>query len=112
MNKVERLMYMVQEVNSWDGSLSNLEVWENDRDFFDTFYEDRPMEVARAVQFGDYNYMDEYVSIDGCGNLISYSDYEIEEEILEYEGEIIERYKELVEDGSIEDYNNYLEEEN
>ena len=112
MEKVYMLRDMVMEINSWDNSMEHLEFHYNDKDFFDTFYGDRPMEVARAVHFGDYNYMDEYVAIDGYGNLVSYSDYEVEEEVLAYEEEIIERYKELVEDGSIEDYNGYLEEEN
>lgn len=112
MKKVYMLRDMVMEVNSWDNSLEHLEFHYNDEDFFDTFYSDRPHEVARAIHFGAYNYMDEYVTLDVYGNLVSYSDYEVEEEVLAYESEIIERYKELVEDGSIEDYNNYLEEEN
>lgn len=106
MNETDKLMAMVQEVNSWDGTLEYLDMWENDRDFFDTFYSGEPMEVARAVQFGEYDYRDDYVTINAYGNLVSYSDYELEELLEDYKEEIIERYNELVEDGSIEDYLN------
>ena len=106
MNETEKLMAMVQEVNSWNGTLEHLDMWENDRDFFDTFYSEEPMEVARAVQFGEYDYIDEYVTINACGNLASYSVYELEELLEDYKEEIIESYNELVEDGSIEDYLN------
>ena len=112
MNKVEKLMIMVQEVNSWDGSLDNLEVWENGEDFFEMMYPDSAYEVARAIHFGDYNFMHEFVTIDVYGKLLSYSEWEYKEEILAYEEEIIERYKELVEEGSVEDYHDFLSEEN
>ena len=112
MNKVEKLMIMVQEVNSWDGSLGSIEVWENGDDFFEMMYPDNAYEVARAIHFGDYNFMHEFVTIDGYGNLLSYSEWEYEEEISAYEEEIIERYKELVEEGSVEDYHDFLNEEN
>ena len=112
MNKVEKLMIMVQEVNSWNGSLEHLEVWENGEDFFEMMYPDNGYEVARAVQFGDYNFMDEFVTIDAYGNLLSYSDWGYEEEVLAYEEEIIERYRELVEEGSVEDHHKFLSEEN
>lgn len=112
MNKFDKLMAMVQEVNSWDGTLEYLNMRENDRDFFDTFYSGEPMEVARAVQFGDYDYRDSYVAISPYGNLVSYSDYELEELYEDYKEEIIVRYKELVEEGSIEDYHDFLSEEN
>lgn len=106
MNETEKLMIMVQEVNSWDGTLEHLNVWENDREFFDLFYSGEPMEVARAVQYGEYNFMDKYVAINAYGNLVSYSDYELEELLEDYKEEIIESYNELVENGSIEDYFN------
>lgn len=105
MNETEKLMVMVQEVNSWNNELEFLSVWENDDDFFNTFFVE-PMEVARAIHFGDYNYNDEYVTFNAYGNLVSYTDYQVEELLKDYETEIIESYNELVEDGSIEDYLN------
>lgn len=106
MNETDKLISMVQEVNSWDGTLEHLNMWENGKEFFDLFYDGEPMEVARAIHFGEYNFMDEYITINGSGNLVSYSDYELEELLEDYKEEIVERYNELVEDGSIEDYLN------
>ena len=106
MNEAEKLMAMVQEVNSWDGGLEYLDVWENDSESFHTFFNNNPMEVARAIQYGDYNYHDDYVTFDGYGNLVSYTGYEVEELLTDHKEEIIESYNELVKDGSIEDYLN------
>lgn len=106
MNETDKLMAMVQEVNSWNGELEFLSIWENDNDFFDTFFSGSPMEVARSVQFGDYNYHDEYVTFNAYGNLVSYSDYQVQELLKDHKEEIVESYNELVEDGSIEDYLN------
>ena len=104
MNETEKLMAMVQEVNSWNGELESLNVWENDDDFFNTFFGGDPMEVARSISFGDYNYNDEYVAFNGYGNLVSYNEYQVEKLLKDFEEEIIESYNELVEDGSIDDY--------
>lgn len=109
MEKVEILKDMVTEINGWDGTFEDLDFYDNDEEFFNTFYYNRPMEVARAIQFGRYNINDDYVLINNLGNIESYSEYEIDELILEYEEEIIETYKELVEDNMIEDYSGYLE---
>ena len=106
MNETEKLMAMVQEVNGWNGELEYLDMWENDGKFFDTFFDSDPMGVARAIQYGDYNYHDDYVAFDGYGNLVSYSDYEVDELLTDHKEEIIESYSELVKDGSIEDYLN------
>lgn len=104
MNETEKLMAMVQEVNSWNGELEYLNVWENDDDFFNTFFGGDPMEVARAISFGDYSYNDEYVTFNDYRNLVSYTEYQAEELLKDFEEEIIESYNELVENGSIDDY--------
>lgn len=106
MNETEKLMAMVQEVNSWNSELEFLSVWDNDNEFFDIFFGREPMEVARAIQYGDYNFHDDYVMFNGYGNLVSYTGYEVEELLTDHKEEIIESYNELVEDGSIEDYLN------
>ena len=108
MNETEKLMFMAQEVNSWNGELEYLSVWENEDDFFNTFFSGDPMEVARAISFGDYNYNDEYVAFSGCGNLVSYNEYQVRKLLKDFEEEIIESYNELVEDDSIEDYLNWF----
>lgn len=51
------------------------EIESNDEDFFNTFFEGKPMEAVRASLYGDYRYNDEYVWFNSCGNLES-GDYE------------------------------------
>lgn len=43
----------------------------NDEDFFNTYFYNNPMEVARSTFYGDYRYCDDYVRFNGCGNLES-----------------------------------------
>lgn len=80
LNNIEVLVEVAREINSNDGSLDYLVAEYNDEDFFDTFFT-RPIEVARAISFGDYRYSDEFVRFNGYGNLESLSDYEYKEEL-------------------------------
>lgn len=94
----EQLTEMTQSVNSYNGRLDWLEYWANDEDFFNTFYYNNPMEVARAVCYGEYNFMDAYVRINVYGNLTSVSEWEQEREIQDNKDEIIDAYLDLYED--------------
>ena len=80
LNNEEILLDVVSELNSWNNCLENLDFWENDEEFFNTFF-DNPMEAIRATYYGDYNYNDEYVKFNGYGNIDSYTEYERIEEI-------------------------------
>jgi len=40
-------------------------------DFFDTFFNNKPMEAARAATFGSINWSDNYIRFNGYGNLES-----------------------------------------
>lgn len=53
-----------QEINACDN-----EIYSNDEDFFNTFFEGRPQEVARAISFGKYEYSADWVKFNGYGNL-------------------------------------------
>lgn len=56
--------------------------WEyNDEEFFNVYFNNNPMEVARAVFYGDYRYNDEYVRFDAYGNLESADEWQILDEI-------------------------------
>ena len=57
----EELKDMVYEVNCWNGYLDDLYYYENDEYFFEMMFENKVDEAVRAVCYGDYNYMDEYV---------------------------------------------------
>ena len=95
-NGVYRALEIVGAINRYDDSLDDLEYYENDEDFFNTFFYNNPMESVRASFYGDYRYMDEYVKINVYGNLVSYSLYEIRLELIESVGEIVDRLIDLM----------------
>ena len=101
MYTVEQLELMVREMNAWDGSFDNLAVYENDDEFFQIFFESKVMEAVRAVSYGDYNYMDEYVRFNGYGNIESLTEYQWHQELKDEAEDIVEQYLEMVEDGSV-----------
>lgn len=101
MYTVEQLELMVREMNAWDGSFDNLAVYENDDEFFQIYFESEVMEAVRAISFGDYNYMDDYVRFNGYGNIESLSEYEWHQELEDEADDIVEQYLEMVEDGSV-----------
>ena len=108
---VSQLKDMVEQVNGYDGSLENLEYYENDEYFFSNYFSGNVMEAVRAVSFGDYNYSDDFVKFDSYGNLETCTESEYEREIENYADEIVEEYMRLVEDGSINDSVGVIDEE-
>ena len=101
LNNIEELRDVVNELNRWNGCLDWLEFFENDEEFFESFYSGiNGLEIARAIYYGDYNYNDDYVRIDGYGNLVSYTEYEMIEEIKGSIDEIVENL--------IEEHDGYL----
>lgn len=57
------------------------EIFDFDDDFFNTFFESKPMEAARSAHFGEINWNDDYITFNGYGNLKSISKYAVEREI-------------------------------
>jgi len=49
------------------------EIYVNDEEFFETYFDGRAIEAVKAAHFGDYNFSHEYVQFNGYGNLDSYS---------------------------------------
>ena len=101
MYTVEQLELMVREMNAWDGTFENLAVYENDDEFFQIYFESKVMEAVRAVSYGDYNYMEEYVRFNGYGNIESLTEREWHQELEDEADDIVEQYLEMVEDGSV-----------
>ena len=85
----EELRSIVQEINSYNGSLDYLNFYENDEDFFNIFFADNPMEAVRASFYGNYKYCDRYVRFNGYGNLESFDEYEAMKEIKAYIDDIV-----------------------
>ena len=101
------LISVVQELNGWNGCLDWLEFWENDGYFFDCVFENK-LDVARAICYGDYNYNDDYVKINSLGNVVSYSEDGMIEEMKDDIEEIVENlieYKDniCISDGNLEE---------
>ena len=96
------LTSLVQECNSWDGSLEGFETYENDEEFFQMFFENKVMEAVRAVSFGNYNYSDSLVRFNGYGNLETLTDWELEQELKGSYIEIIETAQDLYNDNNID----------
>ena len=94
---VENLKEMVSEVNSWDGTLEDYEyMGMGQLDEILTGVE--PTEVLRMAHFGEFNWNDDYFTIDVYGNLESISENDFHDELINNRDEIVERYKELFEE--------------
>ena len=104
MNKytVEQLKEMVQKVNSWDGSLGDYDYMEMGQ-LDEMLNSVEPTEVLRMAHFGEFNWLDDYFTINDYGNLDSINKFEFEEELKDNHDEIAERYNDLIESGEIED---------
>lgn len=112
MNKIEKLvsivnsdmlMAMVQEVNSWDSSLDYLDFI--DMGLLDDYLgEYTPTEIANKIHYGDFNPYHEYFRFDAYGNLESFQDWNVEEDLNWYKTDIVERFVELYEDGHVDSY--------
>lgn len=96
----EELQEMLYDCIGYDGSFEDLDYRENSEYFFEDYFATKD-EVARAVCYGDYNYMDDFVKFNAYGNLESASKYQVEEEIENYREEIIEHYLELYADNDV-----------
>ena len=92
---------MVHDINSYDGYFGHLEYWENDEEFFNTYYYNNPMEVARAVYYGDYNFNDDYVYINAYGNLETLGRYRLEELLIDEVEDILLKWYEMYSNGDI-----------
>lgn len=99
LNHIDEIGDIIIEINSIDSSLDFLEYWDNDEEFFNTFYYLNPGEAVRSAYYGDYNYCDKYVKFNGYGNLVSFNDYDLEKEYKDYIYEIteslIEHYQQI-----------------
>ena len=74
LNHVDEIQDIIIEINSIDNSLEYLEYWNNDEEFFNTYFYNNPTEAVRSAYYGNYNYCDNWVKFDGYGNLKSVDD--------------------------------------
>lgn len=85
----DKLVEVVQAINSFNGELDFLQWFDNDEEFYNSFFLDNPMELARAIYYGDYEYWHDYVRFNGYGNLESRDRYGVVKECKEYIDDIV-----------------------
>lgn len=97
MNTQNKLNAIIEAINSMDASeliqlnrdfcescnYSGSEIFDNDEDFFNNYFEGKPFEVARATFYGDYNFSHDYVIFNGYGNLESFNAYKLIDNLAE-----------------------------
>lgn len=99
---VEQLEEMVREVNGWDGSLEEFEYYEMEQ-INDLLHGAEPLEILRMAHYGEFDWNDDYFTVNDYGNLDSTSENYFHGELIDNSKEITGRYNELVESGDIED---------
>ena len=94
----DKLRDVVGNLNGYNGCLDYLDYYENNEDFFDTFFQTKD-EAVRAVCYGDYTYTDPYVIINAYGNCDTVGEYEyqslLEENIEDIVNNLIELWDEV-----------------
>lgn len=84
------LMQLVSELRDYDDSLDHLCYQLNDDEFFEIYFHNKTMEAVRAVCYGEYEYLDDYVKFNGHGNLVSKDKWELQKELESNIDEILE----------------------
>lgn len=93
---VDMLKDMVNECNSWDGSLEDYYMYSFDKEFFEIFFNGNIIEAVRATFFGHIDsWDDEYIHFNAYGNLESMSEYDYNDMLEENKEEIVDTALEL-----------------
>jgi hypothetical protein len=86
----EDIISLVQEINSYNGNLDNLDYQPFDEEFFHVYFTD-PYEAARATFFGDIrNWGDDYIHFNAYGNLESRDTIGLAMDCRDYADEIVD----------------------
>lgn len=120
MSLEDKLTELINEMDSSDlvalnnaycqsANYSDDEIYDNDEEFFNMFFEGKVIEAVRAVSFGEYNYSDDYVKFNGYGNLESMN-YLEPKDLVESVSTIVERIIENPEDFDMFDLDDIKEE--
>lgn len=80
----------VNDINSWDGSLPHLDVMLME-DIDEYLFEMKPSELINKIYYGDnFNPNDSYWTYDSLANIVSYSEYDLEDLYESYLDDIVE----------------------
>lgn len=100
----DTLLNMVRDCNGWNGSLEEYRFEYNDEDFYDTYFSGEPYKLAMALNSHEANTNDEYIRMDVYGDLVTYTNSEVEQELLSNKEEIIDQFLELLERYNVDKY--------
>lgn len=106
MDEVEddKILEMVRACNSWDGSLEEFNYEDNEEEFFNTYFYNKPYDVARAITNGSYDFYDGYLKFDYCDKSItSYSWNDVVQELFSGRETIIDTFINLLEGGGVDE---------
>ena len=92
LNNEDKLLEVVNDLNSWNGSFENLYFYENDKYVIDELFPSA-YDFAEKCACGDYNINDEYFRIDGYGNIESCNEYEMIQDMKDSIDDIIDALK-------------------
>lgn len=73
-----------------ENSYSDNEIYNNDEEFFNMFFENKVLEAVRAISYGEYKYTDEYVIFSGYGNIESFNNPDEHVDISKIAADILE----------------------
>ena len=82
---------LVQIINSYDGSFSEIEYFYNTDEFFEMFFGLNTMDAIRAVCYGDYRINEEFVKFNAYNNLESANKYEVLNDYEFYKEELADK---------------------
>lgn len=89
LENMNELKSLVSEINSYNGGVDYLEVWDNEEYVINELFT-TPYEVLKSVYYGYYNINDDLIKFNGYGNIESLNECEYEDELKENIDDIIE----------------------
>ena len=95
IDNFEEIFELVSIINSYDGSLSEIEYFYNEEEFFNIFFGINTIDAVKAVCYGDYKFEDEFVMFNAYENLESSTRYEVMNEYMLFKDEIADKIMEL-----------------
>ena len=102
LDNEDKLLDVVQELNSWNGSFEELRFYDNDEYTINELFSS-PYDFAEACSYGEYNFNEDYFKFDNLGNIQSYTYREMVNEVRDNIDDIVDALKDKYHQISIDD---------
>lgn len=84
-----------EQIRAWNQMCQNDqrgddEIYSNDEEFFNMFFDGKVIEAVRAVSYGEYNFQDDWVMFNGYANLESFNSPDAHIDLTEIANDILE----------------------